>query len=94
MLSIFPVSIACNIISLIYNSVITILDAQFGIKPMMLEIIGLNIVLLFMNVVNKNLEVRIYPSKVDRNDKGEKIASLDSILSNIGISTILYALKT
>ena len=43
-----------------------------------------------MNVVNKNLEVRIYPSKVDRNDKGEKIASLDSILSNIGISRFIF----
>ena len=44
------------------------------------------VIYFIMNVVNKNLEVRIYPSKVDKNDKGEKIASLDSILSNIGIS--------
>ena len=43
-----------------------------------------------MNVVIKNLEVRIYPSKVCRNDKGEKIASLDSILSNIGISRFIF----
>ena len=43
-----------------------------------------------MNVVNKNLEVRIYPSKVDKNDKGEKIANLDSILSNIGISRFIF----
>ena len=43
-----------------------------------------------MNVVNKNLKVRIYPSKVDKNDKGEKIANLDSILSNIGISRFIF----
>ena len=48
------------------------------------------VIYFIMNVVNKNLEVRIYPSKVDRNDKGEKIASLDSILSNIGISRFIF----
>ena len=48
------------------------------------------VIYFIMNVVNKNLEVRIYPSKVDKNDKGEKIASLDSILSNIGISRFIF----
>ena len=46
-----------GIISLIYNSVITTLDAQFGIKPMILEIIGLNILLLFTNVVIISLSI-------------------------------------
>ena len=50
------------------------------------------VIYFIMNVVNKNLEVRIYPSKVDKNDKGEKIASLDSILSNIGISLSLFVI--
>ena len=37
-----------------------------------------------MKVVNKNFVVRIYPSKVDKNDKGEKIVSIDKIESHIG----------
>ena len=43
-----------------------------------------------MKVVNKNFRVRIYPSKVDRNDKGEKIASINKIDSNIGIYRFIY----
>ena len=43
-----------------------------------------------MKVVNKNFRVRIYPSKVDRNDKGEKIASINKIESNIGIYRFIY----
>ena len=45
---------------------------------------------LGMKVVNKNFRVRIYPSKVDRNDKGEKIASINKINSNIGIYRFIY----
>ena len=37
-----------------------------------------------MKVVNKNFVVRIYPSKADKNDKGEKIVSIDKIESHIG----------
>ena len=43
-----------------------------------------------MKVVNKNFRVRIYPSKVDRNNKGEKIASINKIDSNIGIYRFIY----
>ena len=46
-----------GIMFLIYNSVITTLDAQFGIKPMILDIIGLNILLLFTNVVMLSLSI-------------------------------------
>ena len=38
-----------------------------------------------MKVVNKYLNVRIYPAKVDKNDNGEKIVTIDEIESNIGI---------
>ena len=43
-----------------------------------------------MKVVNKNFRVRIYPSRADRNDKGEKIASINKIESNIGIYRFIY----
>ena len=38
----------------------------------------------FMKLVNMNLEVRIYPSKKDKNDFGEKIVNFTKIDSNIG----------
>lgn len=37
-----------------------------------------------MKLVNMNLEVRIYPSKRDKNDFGEKIVNFTKIDSNIG----------
>ena len=40
--------------------------------------------------VRKNLEVRIYPTKMDRNDDGEKTASISKIESNIGITRFIY----
>ena len=43
-----------------------------------------------MKVVNKNYEVRIYPSKADKNDKGEKIVNINKIESNIGIYRFIY----
>ena len=43
-----------------------------------------------MKVVNKNIKVRIYPSKVDKNDKGENIVSINKIESNIGIYRFIY----
>ena len=43
-----------------------------------------------MKVVNKNIKVRIYPSKADKNDKGEKIVSINKIESNIGIYRFIY----
>ena len=43
-----------------------------------------------MKVVNKQFRVRIYPSRADRNDKGEKIASINKIESNIGIYRFIY----
>jgi len=43
-----------------------------------------------MKVVNKNIKVRIYPSKADKNDKGENIVSINKIESNIGISRFIY----
>ena len=43
-----------------------------------------------MNVVKENIEVRIYPSKADRNDKGEKIVNISAVESNIGISRFIY----
>ena len=46
--------------------------------------------LLIMKVVNKNIEVRIYPSKADKNDKREKIVSINKIESNIGIYRFIY----
>ena len=36
-----------------------------------------------MKVVKKNIKIRIYPSKADKNDKGDKIVSMDKIDSNI-----------
>jgi putative transposase len=36
-----------------------------------------------MKVVKKNIKIRIYPSKADKNDKGDKIVSIDKIDSNI-----------
>ena len=43
-----------------------------------------------MKVVNKNFEIRIYPTKVDKNDNGEKTASINKIESNIGIYRFIY----
>ena len=43
-----------------------------------------------MKVVNKNIKVRIYPSKVDKNDKGENIVSINKIESNISIFRFIY----
>ena len=39
---------------------------------------------LLMKLVNMNLEVRIYPSKRDKNDFGEKIVNFAKIDSNMG----------
>ena len=47
-------------------------------------------VLLILKIVNKYLEVRIYPSQMDKNDNGEKIASINEIESNIGIYRFIY----
>jgi len=43
-----------------------------------------------VNLVKKNIEVRIFPGKMDRNDNGEKIASTNQIESNIGIRRFIY----
>ena len=43
-----------------------------------------------MKVVNKNYEVCIYPSMVDKNDKCENIVSINKIESNIGIYRFIY----
>ena len=43
-----------------------------------------------MKVVNKYLNVRIYPAKMDKNDNGEKIVTTDEIESNIGIYRFIY----
>ena len=43
-----------------------------------------------MKVVNKNISVRIYPSKADKNDNGEKIANINIIESHFGIYRFIY----
>ena len=43
-----------------------------------------------MKVVNKAIKVRIYPTKVDRNDDGEKKANIGKIESNFGIYRFIY----
>ena len=43
-----------------------------------------------MRIVRKNIKVRIYPTKVDRNDNGEKTVSINKIESNIGIRRFIY----
>ena len=43
-----------------------------------------------MKVVKKNLKIRIYPSKADKNDKGEKIVSKDKIDSNISHARFVW----
>ncbi|MBQ2653931.1 MAG: hypothetical protein IJF83_10265, partial [Methanobrevibacter sp.] len=43
-----------------------------------------------MKIVRKNIEIRIYPTKVDFNDNGEKIVSINKIESNIGIYRFIY----
>ena len=43
-----------------------------------------------LKLVKKNIEVRIYPTKMDKNDNGEKIASINKIDSNIGIRRFIY----
>ena len=47
-------------------------------------------VCLMMKVVKKNLKIRIYPSKADKNDKGEKIVSKDKIDSNISHARFVW----
>ena len=47
-------------------------------------------VFLKMKIVKKNIEVKIYPTKVDFNDNGEKIVSINKIESNIGINRFIY----
>ena len=44
-----------------------------------------------MKVVKKSLEIRIYPTKMDKNDNGEKIVSFNKIESNIGIRRFIYS---
>ena len=43
-----------------------------------------------MNFINKNLEIRIYPTIMDMNDNGEPIVSFNKIESNIGIRRFIY----
>ena len=43
-----------------------------------------------MNFINKNLEIRIYPTIMDMNDNGESIVSFNKIESNIGIRRFIY----
>ena len=43
-----------------------------------------------MKIVRKNIEVKIYPTKRDIHDNGEKIVSINKIESNIGISRFIY----
>ena len=43
-----------------------------------------------MKIVRKNIEIRIYPTKADFNDNGEKIVSINKIESNIGINRFIY----
>ena len=43
-----------------------------------------------MNVVKENIEVRIYPAKADKDDKGEKIVNISAVESNIGIYRFIY----
>ena len=47
-------------------------------------------VFLKMKIVKKNIEVKIYPTKVDFNDNGEEIVSINKIESNIGIYRFIY----
>ena len=47
-------------------------------------------VFLKMKIVKKNIEVKIYPTKADFNDNGEKIVSINKIESNIGINRFIY----
>ena len=43
-----------------------------------------------MNFINRNLEIRIYPTIMDMNDNGEQIVSFNKIESNIGIRRFIY----
>lgn len=43
-----------------------------------------------LKLVKKNIEVRIYPTKMDKNNNGEKIASINKIESNMGIRRFIY----
>ena len=43
-----------------------------------------------MKVVKKNLKIRIYPSKANMNDKGDKIATMDEIDSNISHARFVW----
>jgi len=43
-----------------------------------------------MNTIKKNLEIRIYPAIAEKNDKGEKLANISKIESNIGIYRFIY----
>ena len=44
----------------------------------------------YMKLVKKNISVRIYPSKADKNDNGEKIVSISLIESHFGISRFIF----
>ena len=43
-----------------------------------------------MNTIKKNLEIRMYPAIAEKNDKGEKLANISKIESNIGIYRFIY----
>ena len=43
-----------------------------------------------MNMVNKSLKIRIYPSKVDFNDNGEKIVSIGKFEQNLGNARFVW----
>jgi putative transposase len=43
-----------------------------------------------MKTVKKNVVIPIYPAKAEKNDKGEKLANIDKIESNIGIYRFIY----
>ena len=45
---------------------------------------------LNLKVVKKNLKIRIYPSKADKNDNGDKIVSMDKIDSNIAHARFVW----
>ena len=45
---------------------------------------------LNLKVVKKNLKIRIYPSKADKNDKGDKIVSVEGIDSNIAHARFVW----
>ncbi|WP_305555848.1 hypothetical protein [Methanobrevibacter sp. V74] len=48
--------------------------------------------IIITEFVNKNLKIRIYPSKADFNDKDEKIVSISKI-EQISVIQGLYGIK-